>query len=433
MYFSRIVLIFWLFSAVRVSGQQAATTKKTAATSEKSKSYVIAIARTGDDATALLTRYGLLYKCNIPQFFKVNNLREGSSIKASATYKLPVEVVTYNGKSIRTTLGITDWRTAKRIEEYNKFALKEGLRTDNFIETKRLWVPWHELNCSNEKMETAKTASFNIEDSEKKEGKKMVERPVPKGLGEKSTGKDGRVYSIFGKKYQQVPLISNKLKGKVFYVVSGHGGPDTGARGTRSGRTLCEDEYAYDVSLRLLRLLLSHDATAYMIVRDPNDGIRDNEFLACDEDEHVWGGRTIPREQKDRLKQRSDLINQFTAKNLKVGLANQTFIEIHVDSRAKNKNIDVFFYYRPGSEPSHQLALKMQRTFQQKYMKKRGQRGYAGTVTARNLFMLKETTTPKAIYVELANIQNELDQQRLVVKSNRQALANWICEALLAQ
>jgi N-acetylmuramoyl-L-alanine amidase len=376
----------------------------------------------------------LYYDCNVTQFSKINNFSKNSAVKASVTYKLPVEVVTYNDKSIRTTLGISDWRTAKRIEEYNKYALKEGLRTDNFLETKRLWVPWHELNCPDSKAKTAKTASFDVENSEKKEeGKKMIERPVPKGLGEKGSGSDGRIFSILGKKYQHTPLISDKLKGRVFYIVSGHGGPDTGARGKRSGRTLCEDEYAYDVSLRLLRLLLSHGATAYMIVRDPNDGIRDGEFLPCDEDEHVWGGRAIPREQKDRLKQRSDLINQFTAKNLKVGFSNQTFIEIHVDSRAKNKNIDVFFYYRPGSEPSHQLALKMQRTFQQKYMKKRGARGYAGTVTARNLFMLKETTTPKAVYVELANIQNELDQQRLVVKTNRQALANWICEAILSQ
>jgi len=74
----------------------------------------------------------------------------------------------------------------------------------------------------------------------------------------------------------------------------------------------------------------------------------------------------------------------------------------------------------------------MHKTFLQKYLKKRGQRGYTGTVTPRNLFMLKETTIPKAVYVELANIRNDVDQQRLVVKTNRQALANWMCEALLS-
>ena len=61
----------------------------------------------------------------------------------------------------------------------------------------------------------------------------------PPGLGEKSLSKTTREYSIFGKKYQHTPLISTKLKGKVYYIVSGHGGPDSGAQGKRSGHTLC--------------------------------------------------------------------------------------------------------------------------------------------------------------------------------------------------
>lgn len=432
MNFTRIVLICLSLIASQANGQQVSKSRKPVATAAPSKIYVMAIARSGDDLASLLKRYGLSdYKCNEAQFFKVNKLTEGSRIKVTTTYKLPVEVVTYNGKSIRTTLNITDWRTAKRIEEYNKFALKEGLRTDNFVETKRLWVPWHELNCPDaKKKEVAKTASIG---GEKTEGEATGKRMISPGSGEKGTGNNNRTYSIFGEKYQHVPLISNKLKGKIFYIVSGHGGPDTGARGTRSGRTLCEDEYAYDVSLRLLRLLLSHGATAYMIVRDPNDGIRDGEFLLEDDDEVVWGGKAIPREQKDRLQQRCDIINEFTKRYQKAGFSNQTLVEIHVDSRTHDKKIDVFFYYRPGSEISQKLALKIQKTFQQKYLKKRGQRGYGGTVSPRNLYMLKETTTPKAVYIELANIRNEADQQRLVVKTNRQALANWICEALLAQ
>ncbi|MBK7872679.1 MAG: N-acetylmuramoyl-L-alanine amidase [Saprospiraceae bacterium] len=88
-------------------------------------------------------------------------------------------------------------------------------------------------------------------------------------------------------------MISNKLKGKIFYLSSGHGGPDPGATTRRAGRTICEDEYAYDVALRLCRLLVSHGATAYMIVRDPNDGIRSEELLKCDQDEIVWGGEDL--------------------------------------------------------------------------------------------------------------------------------------------
>ncbi len=133
------------------------------------------------------------------------------------------------------------------------------------------------------------------------------------------------------------------------------------------------------------------------------------------------------------LMQRCDIINDFTAQNAKAGASDQTLIEIHVDSRTRDTKTDVFFYYRPESEPSRKLALRIHQTFLQKYLKKRSQRGYNGSVTPRYLYMLKETTTPKAVYIELGNIRNDWDQQRLVLKNNRQAVANWLCEALMGQ
>lgn len=91
----------------------------------------------------------------------------------------------------------------------------------------------------------------------------------------------------------------------------------------------------------------------------------------------------------------------------------------------------MFFYYRPGSAESLGLAEHIHKTFDSKYRKAQGSRGYTGTVTPRNLFTLKDTDAKRAVYIELANIQNDWDQQRIVLKSNRQALANWICHALL--
>jgi N-acetylmuramoyl-L-alanine amidase len=101
-----------------------------------------------------------------------------------------------------------------------------------------------------------------------------------------------------------------------------------------------------------------------------------------------------------------------------------------VDSRLRHKETDVFFYYRPDSEPSKKLALKIHKTFLQKYARVRSQKRYNGTVSPRGLFTLRETIAPVAVYVELGNIRNDWDQQRLVIPSNRQALANWLFEAL---
>lgn len=388
------------------------------------ENYLIAMANPGDKVVDFLSRYKLDdFDCNVNQFCKINKVKKNDKLKAERNYKLPVAVAPYNGKTIRSTLGINDWKKAVRIQSYNQEAQKEGLRPESFIDNKQLWVPFHELECPDAAEAKADTRA----------AKSTVSKPSAAivGLyGEDGLNKGNRIYPVFGKKYQKTPLIDKRLKNKVFYLISGHGGPDVGAQGKRAGNTLCEDEYAYDVTLRLLRLLLSHGATAYMIVRDPNDGIRDETYLKCDKDEVVWEEKTIPYDQKERLLQRTDFINEVTKKHLRAGVTDQTVIEIHVDSRSHDKKTDVYFYFRPNSDPSKAVALNLQQTFKQKYMRLRGQRGYDGTVSSRNLLTLKETIADKAVYIELANIKNDWDQQRLVIKSNRQAVANWLYQGL---
>lgn len=430
----RIVFIaLLLLNGVTAYGFQASKTKPGASSKTKSSAtktqtaaktkteaepeYLLVTAGSGDNVPDILERYGLAdIDCNVTQFFKINKLKQDYRLKTGGIYKLPVELHTYNGKSIRTTLGINDWKTAVRIEAYNKQCKEKGLRDDNFVASRQLWVPHHELHCTEEAAEKAEAEAA----------------PVLTG-GEPIAPKTTRTYPIFGKKYENTPLLSQKLKGRVYYIVSGHGGPDTGAQGTRGNHTLCEDEYAYDVSLRLLRLLISHGATAYMIVRDDKNGIRDEDYLLCDKDEKVWGNKTIPRDQKERLQQRCDVINALEKKHAKAGALEQTYIEIHVDSRSRSTKTDVFFYHASDSQEGKKLALRFHQTFLQKYLKTRSQRSYSGTVSARDLYMLRNTDIPRTVYVELGNIRNDYDQQRLVIRSNRQALANWMYEALLAK
>ena len=69
--------------------------------------------------------------------------------------------------------------------------------------------------------------------------------------------------------------------------------------------------------------------------------------------------------------------------------------------------------------------------FTAKYDRHQPNRGFNGTVSSRNLFVLRNST-PYAVFLELGNIQNARDQQRLVIPDNRQALANWIAEAMVS-
>ncbi len=373
-------------------------------------------ARSGDNVLSMLKRYGLSgYSCNIDFFCDKNNVTHRDRLQSNERYKLPICVAAYNGRSIMSTIEIDDWRKAERIKAFNNDALDQGLRPESFIVNRKLWIPIHELECESETPTDEKEPS-----------------PAVKGLhGELSLSKGSRKFPIFGSTYANTPLVDQKLKNKVFYLISGHGGPDVGAQGQRGSHTLCEDEYAYDVTLRLLKKLLSHGATAYMVVRDPDDGIRDGMFLDCDKDEVVWNDQEIPLPQKDRLVQRTDFINKMAAKHLKAGITDQTVIEIHVDSRSVHQHIDVFFYHRNGNEASKKLANNMQAVFREKYQDRPDRRDYEGTVTTRNLHTLTDSKTRRAVYIELANIRNAGDQQRLIQKNNRQAVANWIYEGII--
>ncbi len=231
--------------------------------------------------------------------------------------------------------------------------------------------------------------------------------------------------AIFGKKLSVVTPQSDRLKDACFYIISGHGGPDPGAIAQVDKRALHEDEYAYDIALRLARALMADGATVYVIIQDPNDGIRDEMYLSNSRDETCMG-EPIPRDQLERLKQRVDQVNkmhEWDKKKFKYVRA----IDIHVDSRNKGKRIDVFFYHSED-KLSKQLATSMRDLFRMKYETHQPGRGFGGFVEQRNLYILRRLEPP-SILVETGNIQNESDRRRLLLSNNRQAIANWMAQA----
>lgn len=240
------------------------------------------------------------------------------------------------------------------------------------------------------------------------------------------SGKTIKRFEIFGNKYQDVIIESNELSGAVFYLVSGHGGPDPGAVAKYNGKTLCEDEYAYDITLRLARNLISKGAIVYMITRDNNDGIRDGWYLPADKDEVCYPNLPIPINQNARLKQRTQAVNTLYKQHKG---KYQRLIVIHVDSRSKGENIDVFFYYDKRSNDGKKLATNLRNIFDRKYRQHQPGRGYHGTVSARNLYLLKYSY-PVATFIELGNINHERDLRRIIIDDNRQALANWLSEGI---
>lgn len=231
---------------------------------------------------------------------------------------------------------------------------------------------------------------------------------------------------LLGKSQASYKVTSSSLKGATFYLVSGHGGPDPGCIGRYQGKELHEDEYAYDIILRLGRELLMRGAKVHFIIQDAKDGIRNTSILKNSKRETCMGS-PIPLNQIARLRQRCDKINQLHRKEK--GIYKRA-IFIHVDSRARRNQTDVYFYHAQGSTQGKAMARQLQRTFAAKYDRHQPNRGFDGTVSARKLFVLRNTT-PVAVFMELGNIQNAQDQKRLVIPSNRQALARWIAEGIV--
>ncbi|MFN0203285.1 MAG: N-acetylmuramoyl-L-alanine amidase [Bacteroidia bacterium] len=369
--------------------------------------YHKATAQKGDGALSLLRRYSLAdYDCNVDEFYDLNKLRDGAALVVGKEYFIPILLYDFDGNTIRSTLNIKDIEKAKRIESFNDKMLIQGHRRETYLKSKILWVPHHELKCEEEK--------------------EKEDNPVKKPNADKgklSTG--ARMYAIFGEHYAFVPLKDRTLKNKVFYIDAGHGGPDPGCMAKFNGHTICEDEYAYDVSLRLARNLISHGAIVYLITRDPNDGIRDTEYLKCDKDEQCWDNTTIPYGQKERLTQRSDAVNELYHKHLKQGIKHQRVVIIHIDSQPKSESEDVFFYHKPDDAAGEKLARQMHATLKSKY-----KRPYLGKVSSRELFLLMNCE-PTSVFIELGNIQNPNDQKRVTIPENRQTMADWLYEGLL--
>jgi N-acetylmuramoyl-L-alanine amidase len=362
---------------------------------QDSLEFVEVFPNKGEGIYHLLERFGLYDNgCERAKFYELNGLSPQDNLFQHIKYKLPLLVSPFDGNTIRTSLSIHEFSTALEIQTYNEFLIAKNLKELSYQQDNTLWVPMRFNNCRN-----AKNTSY----------KDFVEIP------------------LLGEKYKRVDIVSQNLSNKVIYIVSGHGGPDPGAIANIGSHQICEDEYAYDVALRLYRNVLSHGGIAYMIIQDPLDGIRDEKILLCDKNEVTIHQKKIERDQVLRLRQRVDEINSLYHQHKDPKLEH-IVIAIHLDSRKETLQQDIFFFHDPRSVAGKQLAIKIQETFGKKYSIHRPQNQYKGTVSSRSLYVLKNTIPP-AVFLELGNMQNHQNRKRFLEPDNRQAMANWITEA----
>jgi N-acetylmuramoyl-L-alanine amidase len=375
----------------------------------QAQEFVKAYPKKGDGIYAMLRRHKLpTTSIYVNKFRELNAdlLASNDELSLEYFYLMPIYKNKFNGVNIRSTLKISDYQLAKQIQNYNEELVRAGVRSSHYTKNLELWTPYFMITELKTEKQTPPPSS--------------PQHPA-------ATGSAG-TYKIFGSNYSAVDRIDNSMKGYYFYLVSGHGGPDPGAYGVRGSNRLYEDEYAYDITLRLARRLIEHGATVYIIVRDPRDGIRDAAILRGDHDEKYYGGARISAKPRTRLQKRAAIINNLYAKNKKNAKGQYTLV-LHVDSRSNSQRIDMFYYYKRNSSTGKKLAYALHNFVKRKYQQHQPGRGYGGTVTTRNLYML-QNVRPTTVYIEVANIRNSRDQDRLVIVNNRQAVANWLCNGL---
>jgi N-acetylmuramoyl-L-alanine amidase len=358
--------------------------------------HLTAKTKQGEGAFALLRRYLLPTDViAIAKFKEMNKgyLAKNEQLQRNHSYKLPVMLIPYDGLSISSSLGIDDRNRINQIDLYNFQTFEARLRTLPYTRSKELWVPLH--------LWSPKKTNLNLE-------------PLP-------TIQNRQVTEI----RSGSPLIDY-----MFYLDAGHGGPDPGAIGRRGKDFLYEDEYAYDITLRLAERLQEFGASVKMIVQDPDDGIREDAILAYDVDERYCDNTAISHDLAQRLADRAAIVNRLYRRN-KARFRNQIALIIHVDSRSNSQRVDIFYYHQEGVKESRELAATLHEIIESKYELVQPGRGYDSSISSRKLHMLS-ALDPVTVYIELGNIRNPKDQERFIIPDNRQAVANWLCDGLIA-
>ena len=92
---------------------------------------------------------------------------------------------------------------------------------------------------------------------------------------------------------------------------------------------------------------MQEGAEVLIIIQDAKDGIRDDLYLSNSKRETCMGA-AIPLNQVARLQQRCAKINEFYRQDRKIYKYCRA-IFLHVDSRSKSHQTDVFFYHAPKS------------------------------------------------------------------------------------
>ncbi len=231
----------------------------------------------------------------------------------------------------------------------------------------------------------------------------------------------------------KLPPDKKPLLGWLVVLDPGHGGQDPGSSGRFNDQRVVEDEYVYDVALRVNRILRSMGALSFLTVQDRKTGersLKPQEIFPDERQEAYTGTSSVVRSGTWGLNQRLAYGNTLSRTYPR---HRQAWISIHFDVLGKNKVIEGVRVIAPKG--SDKLAQALARSFAQYHRLRKNApiiRNGDKTYGLRNLFILNggNRISEKAL-IELGNFNNTTDVWRVRNPVTREAYARAIAEALL--
>ncbi|WP_038363710.1 LysM peptidoglycan-binding domain-containing protein [Borrelia persica] len=256
--------------------------------------------------------------------------------------------------------------------------------------------------------------------------------------------KASQLFNSFENLVQSRPIKNNRLKNKLIIIDPGHGGLDPGAivkakDGLNNEIFVVEDEYVYDIALRLYVYLKEYGANVELTILSPDHLIRDslaanNTFVNIKNEVYndydlnktdtvdSWINGTL-----EGLKKRLLVVNKFVNKYKNIKRENILYISLHADNSIGAPRCMGFYYQSEDGkgfdDHSKNMIEKMTEDFKRPpYIK------------GQNLYMLKNNVVKIKLLVEVRNLA--FDEEAWAIRSSKlrdldsKILANAILKIL---
>lgn len=248
------------------------------------------------------------------------------------------------------------------------------------------------------------------------------------------------IYAVFRSEAENLPRISNALAGWHIVLDPGHGGLDPGAivavrDGNNREIVVTEDEYVYDIALRVYRILIQHGAEVSLTVLAPDHHLRSNsnarltfvnrknEVYADTKHNKTDGWRPVGT--KDGLDMRKNIAARLTqalppAKRSKGTL----FVSLHADNSSElPEGTAVLYDGKDSQEMTRSKAFAKVMT---------AHTGEGSFIRHQALRVLKDNPADAAILVEVRNIHYSGNAWALRSVDLRQQDSRRIANGILA-